>query len=1094
MNSRLAITFVLLLAGSLPADSSPMQALRQGVVVEEVSKGSAGELANLHDGDIVQSWARGEIHGEIQSPFDLSYIEIEQGPRGNVILEGLRDTEKKTWTLGAGKWGVKGRPQISGSLLSLYRQGQEMARAGKLAEAAETWKTAADQAKDSTVIWFLYRTASMWAYARQWEAADKAYQEAVTAATEAGPAVCAQLFQSWADSYKSRSDWKNAEALDRRSLEESKKIKAESLTIAKSLDDLGTILQEQTDPKKAEAYHQQALDLRQKLAPESLDVASSLNKLGNVAWMQGDLAKAEEYHRQALDLRQKLASRSLDVAFSFNNLGLVALERRDLAEAEDFFLQALKIKEELAAGSLIVATTLTNLGSTAAIRGELAKAEEYLHQALNIKQRLAPDSLDVARTLDNLGNVAWNRGDVGKAEEYFRQALEIQEKLAPGSLNVSPSLSNLGYVARNRGQLAKGGEYYRRALDIQEKLAPESMEAAESYNNLADIAREQNDLRKAEEYYRKALTIRSKLAPESSEHAESLASLAGILRRNGQTDSATQLYEQALKAFENQIAHLGGAEETRSNFRSNHASYFRNYIDLLMIEKKPDLAFHVAESWRARLLLEMLAEAHVDVSHGVDPELHSRERLLQGSLRAKLDRRIRLLTAERVDEKQVAELEKEITDLRNQTEYLEGRIRAASPVYAALTHPQPLTVAKAQQLLDNDTVLLEYSLGEKRSYVWTVTRYSLHSYALPSGKKIETLARQLRRLVLSFRSSSLAKSQVDPVESVGLKGVADSLSRMLLAPVVGEIAGKRLLIVSDGALQYVPFAVLPVPGKPGDMPLIEEHEIVYVPSASVLSELRREASKRTLAPRTVAVLADPVFDLQDPRVPLASRSNSANLSTVSHRSSLPSERLTRSVADVGLAHLSRLAFSHREADAIMAVTPAGQGRAALGFDADRATATSPELIQYRILHFATHALSDNRNPELSGLVLSLVDRQGNAQDGFLDLQTIYNLHLPAELVVLSACETALGKEVAGEGLVGLTRAFMYAGATRVVASLWNVDDVSTKQLMKSFYRAMEQKGMRPAAALRAAQVELWRDPRWRYPYYWAAFQIQGEWK
>jgi CHAT domain-containing protein len=200
------------------------------------------------------------------------------------------------------------------------------------------------------------------------------------------------------------------------------------------------------------------------------------------------------------------------------------------------------------------------------------------------------------------------------------------------------------------------------------------------------------------------------------------------------------------------------------------------------------------------------------------------------------------------------------------------------------------------------------------------------------------------------------------------------------------------------------------------------------------------------------------------------------------------------VGDVGLAHLPRLAFSRREADAIVALTPPGQSLEAVGFDASRSTATSRDLAQYRVVHFATHGLSDNRRPEFSGLVLSLVDEQGRPQNGFLDLQDIYNLNLPSELVVLSACETGLGKDIQGEGIVGLTRGFMYAGATRVLASLWNVDDVATKELMEKFYRAMEQEGMRPAAALRTAQIAMLKQQRWRNPYYWATFQIQGEWK
>lgn len=196
----------------------------------------------------------------------------------------------------------------------------------------------------------------------------------------------------------------------------------------------------------------------------------------------------------------------------------------------------------------------------------------------------------------------------------------------------------------------------------------------------------------------------------------------------------------------------------------------------------------------------------------------------------------------------------------------------------------------------------------------------------------------------------------------------------------------------------------------------------------------------------------------------------------------------------GKTSLSRLLYTRKEAEAVMAVTPPGKGMLALDFEANRRTATSAALAHYRIVNFATHGILDNQHPEFSGLVLSLVDGQGRAQNGFLNLQDIYNLKLPVDLVVLSGCQTALGQQIKGEGLIGLTRGFMYAGATRVVASLWSVSDIGTARLMAQFYRGMEQDNMRPAAALRAAQIKMFRGKQWSSPYYWAAFEIQGDWR
>jgi CHAT domain-containing protein len=472
-------------------------------------------------------------------------------------------------------------------------------------------------------------------------------------------------------------------------------------------------------------------------------------------------------------------------------------------------------------------------------------------------------------------------------------------------------------------------------------------------------------------------------------------------------------------------------------------------------------------------------------------------------------------------------MEKQIREFTSQYQELEAQIRSASPRYSALTQPQPLSAAEIQQqLLDQDTLLLEYSLGKERSHVFAVTRDSLQAFNLPGRADIERASRRVYALLTGpdhgvRGGTSLQQKKRARQNEEAFPKAAVELSRMVIGPVAKQLAGKRLLIVADGALQYIPFAVLAepegaehpelaLPGAKNYVPLIVKHEIVDLPSASVLAVLRQQERNRSAAPKTVAVLADPVFNKEDPRVAASVKEPRAKSGTVrgTPRSSVTDDLLpgpssagllTRSAADVGLGRngrldLPRLRFSRQEADSILAVTPGGQGLEAVDFRANRAVAMDPALSQYRIVHFATHGLLNSEHPELSGLVFSLVDEHGKPQDGFLGLEDIYNLNLPADLVVLSSCETALGKEISGEGLVGLTRGFMYAGATRVVASLWKVSDAATARLMADFYRAMEHDGLRPAAALRSAQVQMLKQKRWESPYFWAAFQIQGEWK
>ncbi len=652
-------------------------------------------------------------------------------------------------------------------------------------------------------------------------------------------------------------------------------------------------------------------------------------------------------------------------------------------------------------------------------------------------------------------------------------------------------------------------------MAIRVGQAPGSLETAESLHSLADAERGQGELTKAEAHYRQALEIRQKLAPGTTLQADTLAALARTMQLSQRLDAAAQLFEQALNALESQTARLGGGQDIRSGFRAKFDVYYRDYVDLLITQKQPELAFHVLERSRARSLLEVLAEAHVDVHKGVDSGLLELERRLQGEIAAKTNQGISLLTGKHTED-QVAAVTKEIKDLVSRYQEVEGQIRISSPGYAALTQPQPLSAKQVQeQLLDNDTLLLEYSLGEERSYVFALTPNSLNSYELPKRAEIESKTRSLYDLLterdrpIPGESARARQARISKAEAEYRDG-ASALSRILLGPVAALLAQKRLLIVSDGALHYVPFAALPVPGTSGQdsssKPLMVDHEIVNLPSASTLAVLRHERADRKQPTQQVVVLADPVFDSQDARVrstgdPNGSkekqRSKDDDEAGLSNVSSM--RQLTRSAADLDLSptgelHLPRLPFTRDEAKTILAVVPPGAGKEALDFDASRKLAVSGELTKYQVVHFATHALVDNLHPELSGLVLSLVDQQGAPQDGFLDLQDIYDLDLPADLVVLSACQTGLGKEINGEGMIGLTRGFMYAGASSVVSTLWKVDDFATAKLMGHFYRAMKRGRMTPAQALRQAQLALWKEDHWSAPYYWAGFTLQGEWK
>ncbi|MGH9799809.1 MAG: CHAT domain-containing protein, partial [Blastocatellia bacterium] len=595
--------------------------------------------------------------------------------------------------------------------------------------------------------------------------------------------------------------------------------------------------------------------------------------------------------------------------------------------------------------------------------------------------------------------------------------------------------------------------------------------------------------------------------------------------RNNLRQSRSQIQE-AIKIVESLRSNLS-SPELRASYRASVQQYYDLYIDVLMRmgKRAPKSglvaeALQVSERARARSLVELLTESSADIRQGVDPALVERERELHEQINEKTTEQIRLLGS-RSKADQVAALGKEIEQLNADLRTTQADIRSNSPRYAALTQPQPLTLREIQrQVLNPWSLLLEYSLGEERSYLWVVGQNSLQSFTLPKRSVIEAAARRFydlttaRNQFLPRESSQQKINRIADADAESLKAAAD-LSKLIISPAASLLGNKRLIVVADGALQYVPFAALPFNPQSAIRnpqflkPLVARHEITALPSATTLAVLRNESAQQQKAAKTIAVIADPVFETKDDRVKIvtikaddkatSTTDKKDDKATASVESDPSRILLYKTAKDSGGTdaelRIPRLPNTRREAEAILSLASGDSSKAIFDFAANRAAATGEDLSQYRILHFATHGFLNSLNPELSGLVMSLVDEQGKPQNGYLLAPEIYNLKLPAtELVVLSACQTGLGKEIRGEGVVGLTRGFMYAGSPRVVVSLWNVNDRATADLMKSFYEAMLTKSQRPAAALRAAQLELLKNKQWQAPYFWAAFGLQGEWR
>jgi CHAT domain-containing protein len=864
-----------------------------------------------------------------------------------------------------------------------------------------------------------------------------------------------------------------------------------------------------------------------------------LEQLGDMQARLGDLSGSLDFYRQALEAYRE-AGNTAGQASAAGSIGQVHKIIGNLPEADEFLSQARAEFHKLGMRRH-EAGVLEGLASVSDIRGETYKSLEYHTNALQLTREEGDRRVE-AVSLGNLASAYLNDGDPEKAIASYREALAIAHEIGDRR-NEAQALVNIGEAYRELGVLDKALESYEEARRIQQVTG---LSEAESFRGIGQIYQDFGQPRHALDYFGKYLAIHRKantrlglvdalnlvggcwvdlgdpvkalgfhqeamgLVRGSQSRGALRATLeyiAGALFRSGRLERALEPNSEALElARATQYAAgeesglfqraqirraQGRLEEARADVESSLriaesirgrvaaresrafylATVYDRYnllTDVLMQMGLEREAFETAERARARGLLDVLVESRAAIRQGVDPKLLERERQLSARLEAAASRQVRVLGAEPESAKAKA-IELEIRKLSTEEEEVETEIRRTSPRYAALAFPQPLGLDQIRKdVLDPDTVLLEYALGEPRSYVWAITPESLVTAALPGRAEIEAAVR-------AFYDRVSSRAPVPATE-------ADKLSSMLLGPVAGELTARRIAVVADGALAYLPFAILHSP-EAGAGLLVASHEVVMIPSAATVALLRAEVGNRPAAAKRAAVFADPVFSANDPRVGGVLTTAAATRAT-----------LERSAHESGFASLDRLPASRREARSILHLARGQQNLEALDFRASRAAALDPELSQYGIVHFATHGLINSRHPELSGLVLSMVDEHGRPQDGFLQAHDIYNMTLRADLVVLSACRTALGNEIRGEGLIGLTRAFMYAGAPRVVASLWRVPDNATAELMTGFYRALLMDNLAPAAALRRAQLELASQPRFRDPYNWAGFVLEGEWR
>lgn len=878
-----------------------------------------------------------------------------------------------------------------------------------------------------------------------------------------------------AEAYKTLEQYERALEYFQQALPIIREIGVQS-RVAGALTPIGQIYFALSNYPKALEYYLAALPyLDEKLYPNIL--GWNLTNIGHVYQAYGELPKAIEYYQRSYQaygqyqgeqnekpLGQGVAMSGLANAyFAMGQKQQAILHQRQALES---FKAAKNLMNEHLA--------YARLGEMYTALGEYSQAEIYLTKAIqHFKETQTNAEASVRR---NLGMLARMKEDYAAALMHLQTALTIHRKTKERR-GAAQCLTEIGTVYVQHSQWRNALQYFDEAQQIWQEIG-DKLHEARTLNRLGQVYIELQETNQAHTLLQQSLAL-SRLTLDRESEAETLYQLARIDAQAAHFEDASKKLERVLAITESVRATIDN-QELRTTYLTTVRTYYEFYVEVLMQLHRlsPTVghnhaALQATEMARARTLSETLADTHRQVRQGVAPQQLQHVTELQQRLNAKAEYQRRLVS-NRAKPELLQSAAQEIQILTAELQEARTAIQTMNSPYAALDQAQPLSVQAMQKsLLDENTLLLVYALGSPRSYLWLVSRNELRSYELPARERIEAAARRVYELLLPPLS-----------DAATLEQALSDLQQLILAPIGEQLGEKRLLIVADGALQYIPFAALP---EAKNLPLIVKHEIVNLPSINALAILRRELGERVPAPKTIAVFADPVFSNDDVRV----------INGKLKKQAAPlSADLEKALRDIGEneSSLRRLPFTRREADTITRLVNNQKRGISLDFSASRANALSASLRDYRVVHFATHGILNSTHPDLSGLVLSLVDERGRAQDGFFRLHEIYNLQLNADLVVLSACQTGLGKEVKGEGLIGLTRGFMYAGVPRVIASLWKVNDRATAELMQKFYQAyLGEKHFNAAAALRAAQLELRQQNRWSHPGYWAAFTLQGEW-
>ena len=819
--------------------------------------------------------------------------------------------------------------------------------------------------------------------------------------------------------------------------------------------------------KEAVASNNLALPIWQELQDKRGEGLSRVMQ-GDLLMMDNKPAEASVAFKTAEAIWREVGD-PVELATALVDQNFLAIRQGQFQTALALLNEAQSLLVEAEAEPYLAAKIANSFGEIYEAYGQLDIALSYFRESVSLFRDVARDVKGTITSGIKVGRVQASMGNLESAREQIERDLAAAVE-TDNALTIGLCHENLGIV------LSKAGSYQAARLEFlnaisyftisesQRPIARANVYLGETEHLLGNLAG-------AGKAYEKALRYFTSISDFTNEAALRFG-LGKLAFQQGRLDQAEENLRRSIYLTE-QLRENASSKDLRSSFLALVHDRYETYVEWLMTrydrgrnQQYAVQAFEAAEAGRARALLDSLYGYQRELRQPSDPALVLEEEALQNKEQQLVDEKDRLLNRGGT-EKDKFDVDQKLRDVRAQIETLEARIKSSAK-FKDLLRPNPLSYESIRRdITDSQTSLLSYSLGSEKSFAWVLTKDGLNTFELPSKKIIEDAANRLIKLVVVPAKNETEQTQ--------LQTAIDDLTRLVIEPVSAKLQTSRLIVVADGILQYVPFQILKTSARDQE-PMIASFDLVAAPSASALAIVKRERLQRQAGSKLLIGFGDAVFSADYSPQPINSDTSSSD---------------ENSRGGSRFRNLPRLFNAKRELRAIGDLT--GNDSAFYEeFDATRDKFLKADLKDYRIVHVVTHGVLNDQQPELSGLVLSMIDGEARPINGFVSLADIYKLNAPVDLVVLSACHTALGQNLRGEGLIGLTRGFMYAGASGVVASLWKVDDAVTAELMKHFYTNLLQRGMGPAAALRDAQNQIRAQEKWSAPYYWAGFVFQGD--